>query len=195
MAKIILYKFGIIGVLALAALWSFHALPDKNKDNKAILSEEFFKEPVASSSATPSFAPVLSPTNILILTQTPAPTKISTPVPSIVPTLTLTPSPTQAPTPTQIITPTPSSAVSGSPASQPTTTPSPTPSVTATPIPEQTQSCLIKGNIGSSGKIYHVPGCTSYSQTKINEDDGEKWFCTEEEAVAAGWTKAKNCPD
>ena len=55
--------------------------------------------------------------------------------------------------------------------------------------------CLVKGNVSSSGeKIYHVPGCGSYNVTKIDEARGEKWFCTEEEAAAAGWRKAKNCP-
>ena len=56
-------------------------------------------------------------------------------------------------------------------------------------------TCLIKGNIGSTGeKIYHLPDCPYYNQTVINESQGEKWFCTEAEALAAGWRKAKNCP-
>jgi len=55
-------------------------------------------------------------------------------------------------------------------------------------------SCLIKGNISSSGeKIYHVEGCGSYNKTVIDTDTGERWFCTEDEAVKAGWCKAKNC--
>lgn len=56
-------------------------------------------------------------------------------------------------------------------------------------------SCKIKGNIGSTGeKIYHLPGCGSYEKTKVDESRGEKWFCSEDEAVSAGWRKAKNCP-
>lgn len=56
-------------------------------------------------------------------------------------------------------------------------------------------SCLIKGNISTAGeKIYHLPGCGSYSKTTIEESRGEKWFCTEAEAQAAGWRKALNCP-
>lgn len=48
--------------------------------------------------------------------------------------------------------------------------------------------CLIKGNINRAGqKIYHVPGSPSYDQTQINEAQGERWFCSEAEAVAAGW--------
>lgn len=48
--------------------------------------------------------------------------------------------------------------------------------------------CRIKGNIGSSGtKIYHVPGMSSYGATRIDETKGERWFCSVEAAVAAGW--------
>lgn len=55
-------------------------------------------------------------------------------------------------------------------------------------------SCVIKGNISGTGeKIYHVPGCASYNATKIDESRGERWFCSEDEAVSAGWRKAKNC--
>lgn len=55
-------------------------------------------------------------------------------------------------------------------------------------------SCVIKGNISSSGeKIYHLPGCGSYEKTAIDESRGERWFCTETEAITAGWRKAKNC--
>ncbi|MBI1869396.1 thermonuclease family protein [Candidatus Gottesmanbacteria bacterium] len=53
--------------------------------------------------------------------------------------------------------------------------------------------CAIKGNISSSGKIYHLPNCGSYDKTAIDESAGERWFCTEEEAIQAGWRKAKNC--
>jgi len=56
-----------------------------------------------------------------------------------------------------------------------------------------TGECVIKGNI-STEKIYHLPGCASYEDTVIDESAGERWFCTEEEALAAGWRKAKNCP-
>ena len=56
-------------------------------------------------------------------------------------------------------------------------------------------SCTIKGNIGATGeKIYHLIGCGSYAKTQINESQGEKWFCSENEAQVAGWRKAKNCP-
>ena len=47
--------------------------------------------------------------------------------------------------------------------------------------------CLIKGNISQNGRIYHVPGSASYDVTKIDESAGERWFCSEAEALAAGW--------
>lgn len=51
--------------------------------------------------------------------------------------------------------------------------------------------CRIKGNISDSGKIYHVPGSPWYERTEINESKGERWFCTEEQARAAGWRPPK----
>jgi micrococcal nuclease len=59
---------------------------------------------------------------------------------------------------------------------------------------ETDNSCTIKGNISSTKeKIYHVIGCGSYEKTVIDETAGEKWFCTEQEALDAGWRKALNC--
>ncbi|KKS14312.1 hypothetical protein A2617_03910 [Candidatus Daviesbacteria bacterium RIFOXYD1_FULL_41_10] len=53
-------------------------------------------------------------------------------------------------------------------------------------------NCLIKGNISSSGeKIYHMPGQQYYTKTKIDEGAGERWFCSEEEAISSGWRKSK----
>lgn len=57
---------------------------------------------------------------------------------------------------------------------------------------KQIQECLIKGNISSSGeKIYHLPGQRYYDKTVIDESKGERWFCTEQEAIQAGWRKSK----
>ena len=56
-----------------------------------------------------------------------------------------------------------------------------------------TQQAVIKGNISSSGeKIFHVPGQNSYDATQITESKGERWFCTEQEALDAGWRKSKS---
>ena len=47
--------------------------------------------------------------------------------------------------------------------------------------------CPIKGNISSNGKIYHPPWSPWYTRTRIRTDKGERWFCSEDEAIAAGW--------
>lgn len=57
---------------------------------------------------------------------------------------------------------------------------------------EQKGKCLIKGNISSSGKIYHTPSSPWYDRTKINTAKGEHWFCTEAEAKDAGWRAPKS---
>ena len=52
--------------------------------------------------------------------------------------------------------------------------------------------CPIKGNISQSGEpIYHTPWSTHYARTRIDEDKGERWFCDEAEAIAAGWRAAR----
>ncbi len=53
-------------------------------------------------------------------------------------------------------------------------------------------NCPIKGNIGRTGrKIYHMPGQEDYGRTRINVKKGERWFCNEAQARAAGWVPAK----
>jgi hypothetical protein len=56
-----------------------------------------------------------------------------------------------------------------------------------------TPTCLIKGNISQNTgeRIYHVPGQQYYAVTVIDESAGERWFCTEAQARAAGWRKSK----
>lgn len=50
--------------------------------------------------------------------------------------------------------------------------------------------CAIKGNISARGKLYHLPGERSYGATRISTAKGERWFCSEAEAKAAGWRHA-----
>ena len=52
-------------------------------------------------------------------------------------------------------------------------------------------SCRIKGNISSSGRIYHSPGQRDYDKTVIDPAAGERWFCSSAEAQAAGWRPAQ----
>jgi endonuclease YncB( thermonuclease family) len=60
----------------------------------------------------------------------------------------------------------------------------------AQPTPQA--GCPIKANISSKGeKIFHVPGGRDYGRTRISTEAGERWFCTEAEALRAGWRAAK----
>ena len=53
--------------------------------------------------------------------------------------------------------------------------------------------CPIKGNIGAGKvKIYHTPWSPNYGTTKIDETKDEVWFCTEAEALAAGWVAQRS---
>jgi len=52
--------------------------------------------------------------------------------------------------------------------------------------------CNIKGNIShnTGNKIYHIPGMEDYESTVIDPAKGERWFCSEQDAIANGWSKA-----
>jgi len=56
--------------------------------------------------------------------------------------------------------------------------------------------CIIKGNISDAGygKTYLLPGCDNYNRTIVDTRKGEAYFCTEQEALDAGFRKATNCP-
>ena len=55
------------------------------------------------------------------------------------------------------------------------------------PSPE----CRIKGDISSNGeRIYHTEKQRFYARIKMDKRDGRRWFCTPEEAEAAGWRRA-----
>jgi hypothetical protein len=55
------------------------------------------------------------------------------------------------------------------------------------PSPE----CTIKGNVNSKGeRIYHMEHQNSYGKIRMDKGGGRRWFCTPEEAEAAGWRRA-----
>lgn len=59
---------------------------------------------------------------------------------------------------------------------------------TCLPAAEAPPGCAIKGNINSRhDRIFHAPCTTYYTVTEIRVEDGERWFCSEAEAIAAGW--------
>jgi hypothetical protein len=56
---------------------------------------------------------------------------------------------------------------------------------------QEARACAIKGNISRTGeRIYHLPFQQFYPKTRINKSTGERWFCTEQEAVEAGWRRS-----
>jgi hypothetical protein len=55
------------------------------------------------------------------------------------------------------------------------------------PSPE----CTIKGNINRNGeRIYHMENQQFYARVIMDKGSGKRWFCTPEEAEAAGWRRA-----
>jgi endonuclease YncB( thermonuclease family) len=55
------------------------------------------------------------------------------------------------------------------------------------PSPE----CTIKGNVNRNGeRIYHTEHQSSYAKIRMDKGSGIRWFCTPEEAEAAGWRRS-----
>jgi endonuclease YncB( thermonuclease family) len=55
--------------------------------------------------------------------------------------------------------------------------------------------CIIKGKVTSDfQKIYRFPSCTGYAQTTVVESQGGRYFCAEDIAKDAGFSKADDCP-
>lgn len=52
------------------------------------------------------------------------------------------------------------------------------------------RGCPIKGRIVSGRKYYVLPGTVEYRRARIRTRRGEQWFCSEEEALAAGWKRS-----
>jgi endonuclease YncB( thermonuclease family) len=49
-------------------------------------------------------------------------------------------------------------------------------------------TCAIKGNVSRSGeRVYHLPDSPNYARVVVDEKAGERMFCSETEAQAAGW--------
>ncbi|MFA5828748.1 MAG: thermonuclease family protein [Candidatus Shapirobacteria bacterium] len=53
--------------------------------------------------------------------------------------------------------------------------------------------CSIKGNVKDGKKTYFFDGCGNYSNVQLALDEGDRWFCSEAEALQAGFTKSVNC--
>ncbi|MGI9403648.1 MAG: thermonuclease family protein [Hyphomicrobium sp.] len=50
--------------------------------------------------------------------------------------------------------------------------------------------CPIKGNVSRGRRIYVLPWSRDYKRVRITRRRGERWFCSETEAQAAGWKPA-----
>ena len=62
-------------------------------------------------------------------------------------------------------------------------------------IDDDTNGCRIKGNINSKGvRLYHMPHGRWYAETVVTVSKGERWFCSEDEAIRAGWRRAGILP-
>jgi hypothetical protein len=82
----------------------------------------------------------------------------------------------------------------------------PAPTVGAQPAPENAfacvggcatpplgSTCTIKGNVNSQGElIYHMEGWRDYNRTDVKPEEGDRWFCTAQEAEAAGFRRPQN---
>lgn len=55
--------------------------------------------------------------------------------------------------------------------------------------PAAPQGCAIKGNAGRSGLVYHMPWSPWYGKLHMT-GTGKRWFCSEGEAIAAGYRSA-----
>jgi hypothetical protein len=47
--------------------------------------------------------------------------------------------------------------------------------------------CPIKGLVRASSKLYALPWSPDYARAKVRTERGERWFCSEDEARAAGF--------
>ena len=58
------------------------------------------------------------------------------------------------------------------------------------------ENCQIKGNYAEKEKefYYFMPGCRNYGRVKVDRSRGEQWFCSEQDALDAGFERSANCP-
>lgn len=49
------------------------------------------------------------------------------------------------------------------------------------------EGCPIKGSVARGSRTYVLPWAPSYERVRVRENRGERWFCSEQEARAAGW--------
>ncbi|MET0568594.1 MAG: thermonuclease family protein, partial [Hyphomicrobiaceae bacterium] len=49
------------------------------------------------------------------------------------------------------------------------------------------EGCPIKGQLAGNAKLYVLPWSADYHRVRVSKARGERWFCSEQEAISAGW--------
>ena len=47
--------------------------------------------------------------------------------------------------------------------------------------------CPIKGQVAGGARVYVLPWSPEYGRVRVSRARGDRWFCSEKEAIAAGW--------
>lgn len=53
------------------------------------------------------------------------------------------------------------------------------------------EGCPIKGQIAGASRVYVLPWSADYERVRVQKTRGERWFCSEQEAVSAGFKAAQ----
>lgn len=54
------------------------------------------------------------------------------------------------------------------------------------------EGCPIKGEVSSRGRHYVTPWMSGYERVQVRPSRGGRWFCSEEEALSAGWVPSSS---
>jgi endonuclease YncB( thermonuclease family) len=49
------------------------------------------------------------------------------------------------------------------------------------------EGCPIKGQAAGGAKVYLLPWSADYARVRVSRARGDRWFCSEQEAISAGW--------
>lgn len=53
------------------------------------------------------------------------------------------------------------------------------------------EGCPIKGQVAGAARVYVLPWAPDYERVRVQKARGERWFCSEQEAVSAGFKAAQ----
>ncbi|HEY7670322.1 MAG TPA: thermonuclease family protein [Hyphomicrobium sp.] len=57
---------------------------------------------------------------------------------------------------------------------------------------EAPEGCPIKGRVTGGRRVYVLPWSEGYERVKVSSRKGERWFCSEDEALTAGWKPSES---